>query len=676
MAEIKIYGTLVNMTTDQKLALTRQLYDETLEKFQDIINKETEDNINTINESISSITSNLETIVVDNLTSDDTTKALSAKQGKVLKSLIDAIKSFSIIVLQEGEDLPEIGNPNTIYFKKKEGSDKDIYNEYIYIETAWELIGSTEVDLSNYYTKDQVYSKTEVDEKIPDIETVASGSGNVITSITVDSENKHKINISKDIDVYTKSEIDSKLSDSGLGDVIAAAEFTTENRVIVANGAGKVVKDSGILIENLALKSYVDEKEIAWDKVTGKPETYAPSEHKHDITDINDFPEIPDPIQVDSELSSSSENPVQNKVIEAALKNKLDSTVLENYYNKEEVDSKISAAGGGDVAASGDLTSNNLIIGAGPKSIKDSGTALSSLATKSEVSTPTTFAWTDGTTSGPTGSLSGNNMEPVAYPAIPSASKTTSGVVTTGEQVFSGEKTFDSVTCERGLTVKRHSEADYPRIDFIDGNYPYGSSYITPIKYTGTSAEAEKVVNKLKFTGDVTAEYDGSSEVTINISNNSSEIPIALPNPYPIKFTGASTSSYDGSSAVTVNIPKPLTYYKYTYSATSVGSNTGNGIEANQFYYPDPITESVSTDFTIMVKADVFNSEKSCSIVAVKGTRTVKFEYTSVYGTLVKQVDILTTGSSESSYRLYAFTYVGGTGSSTIVAVNCAEYVA
>lgn len=136
MAEIKIYGTLVNMTTDQKLALARQLYDETLKKFQDIINKETEDNINTINDSISSITSNLETIVVDNLTSDDTTKALSAKQGKVLKSLIDAIKSFSIIVLQEEEDLPASGNPNTLYFKKKEGSDKDVYNEYIYIENT------------------------------------------------------------------------------------------------------------------------------------------------------------------------------------------------------------------------------------------------------------------------------------------------------------------------------------------------------------------------------------------------------------------------------------------------------------------------------------------------------------------------------------------------------------
>ena len=47
------------------------------------------------------------------------------------------------------------------------------------------------------------------------------------------------------------------------GDVIAAEAFTTADRVITSNGPGKTVKDSGILINNLALKSYVDEKEIA-----------------------------------------------------------------------------------------------------------------------------------------------------------------------------------------------------------------------------------------------------------------------------------------------------------------------------------------------------------------------------------------------------------------------------
>lgn len=42
----------------------------------------------------------------------------------------------------------------------------------------------------------------------------------------------------------------------------------------------------------------------------------------------------------------------------------------------------------------------------------------------------TTFAWTNGTTAGPTGSLSGNHTA-VAFPAIPSASASISGIVTT-----------------------------------------------------------------------------------------------------------------------------------------------------------------------------------------------------------------------------------------------------
>ena len=57
---------------------------------------------------------------------------------------------------------------------------------------------------------------------------------------------------------------------------------------------------------------------------------------------------------------------------------------------------------------------------------------------------PTTFTWTNGTTSGPTGSLTGSGMSAVSYGAIPSASETVSGVVTTGDQTFAGAKTFTS----------------------------------------------------------------------------------------------------------------------------------------------------------------------------------------------------------------------------------------
>jgi hypothetical protein len=57
---------------------------------------------------------------------------------------------------------------------------------------------------------------------------------------------------------------------------------------------------------------------------------------------------------------------------------------------------------------------------------------------------PTTYAWSNGTTAGPTGSLTGTGMSAVSFGAIPSASGTVSGIVTTGDQTFAGTKTFTS----------------------------------------------------------------------------------------------------------------------------------------------------------------------------------------------------------------------------------------
>lgn len=71
---------------------------------------------------------------------------------------------------------------------------------------------------------------------------------------------------------------------------------------------------------------------------------------------------------------------------------------------------------------------------------------------------PTTFAWTAGTTAGPTGSLTGAGMSAVSYAAIPAAGAAASGIMTTGTQTIAGAKTFSSDLTSSG-NVTAYSDA-------------------------------------------------------------------------------------------------------------------------------------------------------------------------------------------------------------------------
>ena len=76
---------------------------------------------------------------------------------------------------------------------------------------------------------------------------------------------------------------------------------------------------------------------------------------------------------------------------------------------------------------------------------------------------PEAWTWSNGTTSGPSASMTGttSGMASVSIPSIPAASTSISGVVTTGAQSFNGVKTFNSspklttnsITTSGGYTV-------------------------------------------------------------------------------------------------------------------------------------------------------------------------------------------------------------------------------
>lgn len=272
----------------------------------------------------------------------------------------------------------EINNLDTKLTNKINSVESSLTNEINELtEQIANINSSVSGDLSsildkfnNYYTKSETYDRTTIDEMIgnlsgdigsitvPDITISKNGGGNVISNLT---SSKHTITATT-INVYTTDQIDTKLEQitGGVagGDVMAESTWGAINRVIVSSNTSKTVKDSGIAISDLVLSSSLGD--LAF-------------KNKVDISDCN-F-DIPEGSVIDSVLSSTSTNAVQNKVIYAEF---------QKYYTKEQIDEKISDAGGGDVLASGTLASDMIILGGGNKTIKSSGVTLSSIQDKLE----------------------------------------------------------------------------------------------------------------------------------------------------------------------------------------------------------------------------------------------------------------------------------------------------
>lgn len=651
------------------------------ESNQEFLNKISEVNTNLTNEISQIRTVNIPNAIkesiIDNLDSTATDKALSANQGNILKTMIGNLANLRIEVVTK---LPSTGEVNVIYLVKKVGKNPDVHDEYIYVENTWEKIGNTEVDLSNYYTKEQVYSKSEVYTKtevdnikndiesniptIPNVETGMTGVGNVITSIEVDAINKHKVIATKGTSVYSKAEIDEKLFDSGFGDVIAEAPFTTSDRVITSSRAGKTIKDSGILLTDLATKEFVNQFEPEWNKIANKPSTFTPSAHTHTVNQITDFPtlgalaskdkvdesdlnfNIPEGVVIDSALSATSKNPVQNKVITNTLSSYVKTAdlnvTLGNYYTtnkvytKEEVDDKIASAGGGDVMASGDLATDYIIVGAGTKSVKNSGQTLSNLALKSEIPSLSGYAtqsWVTSQgylTSVPAQSWSSITDKPTTLAGY--------GITDAINNFYVNDETGDNYlvsASNNNLNIVGGDNCISVGITGRDvGIYHNKEDGYLHVPATGTTNNG-----KVLMAGSTAGSIMWKS---IDLP----EIPTALPNPHALNITaGGSTTNYTGSSTSTINLDSI-----FSKSLASVNTPGKAGI-----FYGAFSSYSVSTVYVTRSNPD--------AVIVVPTITTVTFGSNYVK---MKGLDDLSGGR----YKCYCITYIN-TG---LVLVNGAIY--
>lgn len=71
-----------------------------------------------------------------------------------IATAIGNINSFDMAVVQAlpTEDI----STHTIYLVPKTGETNDVYDEYVYINNNWEMVGNTQIDLSDYATKDEL----------------------------------------------------------------------------------------------------------------------------------------------------------------------------------------------------------------------------------------------------------------------------------------------------------------------------------------------------------------------------------------------------------------------------------------------------------------------------------------------------------------------------------------
>ena len=115
---------------------------------------------------------------IDYFTDEDKAEMLNNYYTKTdINNLISNLTGG--ISLQIVETLPtENIDTNTIYLRLKEESFlNDYYDEYIYINSNWELIGSTRVDLTNVYTREEIDNKGFVmEERVNELINAALGN--------------------------------------------------------------------------------------------------------------------------------------------------------------------------------------------------------------------------------------------------------------------------------------------------------------------------------------------------------------------------------------------------------------------------------------------------------------------------------------------------------------------
>lgn len=256
----------------------------------------------------------------------------------------DAVNMVKSIIVAE---LPETGIANTIYFVPSQKPDtSNTFEEYIYVNGAWEIVGGTTIDLTPFLTienAEKTYAKIfSLDEKVSKTTTINGKT--LYSNITLTAEDvgalpKDTILVEDVVYRHTNEEINGKL--------VAGAFVENDAVISIDDGTylkGHIYKYNNGTLTDITdiITDYVDlnnDQNINGTKNFNGILRYAGV----NVATEDDIKEVEDKIpSVDSSLSTTSTNPVENKAITTELNKKALQSDLEDVSSK--IDLKASTS--------------------------------------------------------------------------------------------------------------------------------------------------------------------------------------------------------------------------------------------------------------------------------------------------------------------------------------------
>lgn len=295
---------------------------------------------------------------------------IGSKEFATTEYVDNAVNMIKSTIVAE---LPDVGVANTIYFvpSSQAGGTSNAFNEYIYVNGSWEIVGGTSIDLTPFLEKtvaEQTYAKiSALDEKVSKTRTINGKT--LYNDITLTAEDvgalsKDTVLVEDVVYRHTNSEIAQKLTIGAFVNndlVIAVDDGTYKQGHMYKYNGGTLTDITDIITDYVDLSS---DQNISGTKNFNGLLRYGGVNvaTDDDIKDVEN--KIP---TIDTALSTTSANAIQNKVVTNELNLKANKSDLQELQNALGTKADVSYVDGqiSEVQSKIPTNNNQLTNGAG-----------------------------------------------------------------------------------------------------------------------------------------------------------------------------------------------------------------------------------------------------------------------------------------------------------------------